>query len=341
MFVDRVKVKLTAGKGGNGVVCWRRERCIAKGGPNGGNGGRGGAIIFEADSGYYSLEAYRHRRFLRAENGRQGGPKLQQGRSGSDLILKVPFGTLIKDQETGEVLFDFTPETSKWTVCTGGRGGKGNNCFKSSTNRAPNICTPGKPGEEKKLELELKLIADVGLVGIPNAGKSTLMNKITHAQVKIGAYPFTTLSPNLSYIQCEDYTRILLADIPGIIEDAHLNKGLGLEFLRHIERTSVLLFVLDAAPDEEDRTPLQDFEILRQEIEAYNPKMLSKPFIVVLNKTDKPGATENIQAFRETYPFDPGTLFEISALEEQGLSVVIDAMQRALPSVACREYQPA
>ena len=334
MFIDRVKVKLIAGRGGNGIVSWRRERCIAKGGPNGGNGGRGGAIIFEADPSYYSLEAYRHRRILRAPNGQQGGPNLQQGRSGSDLVVKVPFGTLVKDQETGEVLFDFTEAASTWTACIGGRGGKGNNCFKSSTNRAPNICTPGKPGEEKEFELELKLIADVGLVGMPNAGKSTLMSKITHAHVKIGAYPFTTLSPNLSYIQCEDYTRILVADIPGIIENAHLNKGLGLEFLKHIERTSALLFILDAVPDEEDRSPLRDFETLCSEIKAYNPKMLAKPFLIVLNKIDKPGAAKNIEAFKERYP---SNVFEISALEEKGLNSLINA----LPGIIQREYQPA
>jgi len=334
MFVDRVKVKLIAGKGGNGIVSWRRERFISKGGPNGGNGGRGGAIIFEADPSYYSLEAFRHRRILRGQNGQQGGPNLQQGRSGSNLVLKVPFGTLVKDSESGEILFDFTEESPTWTACTGGRGGKGNNCFKSSTNRAPNICTPGKPGEEKKFELELKLIADVGLVGMPNAGKSTLMSKITHAHVKIGAYPFTTLSPNLSYIQCEDYTRILVADIPGIIKNAHLNKGLGLEFLKHIERTSVLLFILDSVPDEEERSPIQDFETLRSEIEAYNPQMLTKPFVIVLNKIDKPGSAENIAAFKESYP---SNVFEISALEEQGLSSLLSALQ----GIVQRKYQPA
>ncbi|NGX60363.1 MAG: GTPase Obg [Chlamydiae bacterium] len=342
MFVDQVKVKLVAGKGGNGIVAWRREKCLPKGGPYGGNGGRGGNIIIQADSGIYSLEVYRHKRILRAQNGLGGGTNLRQGRSGSALTLKVPFGTLVKDLESGEILHDFTQENPEWIACLGGRGGKGNNCFKSSTNRAPNICTPGKPGEEGAFELELKLIADVGLVGMPNAGKSTLMSKVTHAHVKIGAYPFTTLAPNLSYIQCEDYTRILIADIPGIIENAHLNKGLGIEFLKHIERTSSLLFILDICPDEEERNPLKDFEVLRRELKAYNPEMLDKPFLVVLNKSDKDGAADQIATFQKHYPYDPSSLFVISAQNEEGLAPLIEAMRLLTISQPSQgKYEPA
>lgn len=327
MFVDRIKVQLIAGKGGNGVVAWRREKFLPKGGPYGGNGGRGGSIILEADSSIYSLEAYRRRRILCAENGHPGGTSLKQGRSGKNLTIKVPFGTLVKDVETGEVLFDFTPNEKNWTACIGGIGGKGNNHFKSSTNRAPNTCTMGKAGEEKKFELELKLIADVGFIGMPNAGKSTLMSKITHARVKIGAYPFTTLAPNLSYVQLEDYTRILVADIPGIIENAHQNKGLGLSFLKHIERTSALVFILDIS-GEEERDPFDDFTILQRELKAYNPETLSKPFLVVLNKIDKEGAFKNVDAFKKKYPFDPSTLIEISALEKRGLVVFVEALRK-------------
>lgn len=335
MFVDRIKVKLIAGKGGNGIIAWRREKFIPKGGPYGGNGGRGGSIILEADHDIHSLEGFTRRKILRAEDGQAGGINLMQGGSGSHLTVKVPCGTVVKDAETGEVLFDLTPTTPKWTACEGGKGGKGNNCFKSPTNRAPNICTLGEEGDAKEVEFELKLIADVGLIGMPNAGKSTLMSKITHARVKIAAYPFTTLSPNLSYVQFEDYTRILVADIPGIIENAHLNKGLGIAFLKHIERTSTLVFVLDAAPDE-GRDPFNDFEILRNELYAYNPEMLDKPAFVVLNKADKEGAEENIQAFKERYPLDPSTLFVISALEEQGLKEFLEGLR--LRSLSCKEH---
>jgi len=341
MFVDQVKVKTIAGKGGNGIVAWRREKFLPKGGPYGGNGGRGANVIFEADAGIYSLESFRRKRILRAQNGQPGGTNLRQGKSGAHLVIKVPFGTLIKDQESGEILHDFTPEDSKWIACTGGKGGKGNNFFKTSTNRAPNRCTEGTLGEEKDFELELKLIADVGLVGMPNAGKSTLMTKITHAHVKIGAYPFTTLTPNLSYIQCEDYSRILVADIPGILENAHKNKGLGIEFLKHIERTSTLIFVIDVFPEEEERDALGDLMILRKELEAYSSIMLEKSFAVALNKCDKLGAEEKIEAFKKAYPFDPSTLFVISALEEEGLPDLIESMRLSKAKVSAPAFSSA
>lgn len=327
MFVDRIKVKLIAGKGGNGIVAWRREKYIPKGGPYGGNGGRGGAVILEADHDLHSLEAFTRRRILRAENGGAGGINLMQGKMGASLTIKVPCGTIVKDAVTGEILYDLTPETPIWTACLGGKGGRGNATFKTSTHQAPNICTHGVLGEEKEVELELKMIADVGLIGMPNAGKSTLMSKITHARVKIAPYPFTTLSPNLSFIRFEDYSQILVADIPGIIENAHLNKGLGISFLKHIERTSTLVYVLDIVPDD-GHDPFLDYEILRKELEAYNPEMLAKPTFVILNKVDKEGAEENIAEFRKRYPFDPATLFEVSAFEERGLKEFIAGLQQ-------------
>jgi GTPase len=327
MFIDSVIVNLTAGKGGNGVVAWRREKYIPKGGPAGGNGGRGGSIILRADPQMLSLEAFRNRRLLRAENGGSGGTNQKQGHSGDDLILSVPCGTLVKDVETREVLFDFTEKGQELPICRGGRGGKGNVCFKSPTNQAPNICTEGTLGETREVELELKLIADIGLIGMPNAGKSTLMSKITHVPVKIAAYPFTTLSPNLSYIQCEDYSRILVADIPGIIKDAHLDKGLGLSFLKHIERTSALVFVVDISGFEE-RNPFEDFMILQEELKMYDPELLKKPFLVALNKIDAEGAQEQALNFRSRSTFDPSLIFEISALEEQGIPPLINAMQK-------------
>ncbi len=326
MFVDSVKITLRAGKGGNGVVAWRREKYIPKGGPVGGNGGKGGSIILKTDSHVLSLEGFRNRRLINAENGLPGGGNLQKGRNGKDLILTVPCGTLVKDAGTGEILFDFTEENQQFLICQGGKGGKGNHCFKSPTHQAPNICTPGTEGQAREIELELKLIADVGLIGMPNAGKSTLMSKITHVPVKIGAYPFTTLYPNLSYVQFPDFSRVLVADIPGVIENAHLNKGLGLAFLRHIERSSVLLFVIDVSGFE-GRDPLEDFNVLRNELKAYHPEMLEKPFLVALNKIDQEGASEHLQRFCEQYPFSKETLFPISAMYAEGLEPLLQAMK--------------
>lgn len=324
MFVDKVRLSLSAGRGGNGVVAWRRELYVPKGGPSGGDGGNGGSIYLQTDPQILSLENLRNRRLIAAQNGQPGGGALKKGKNGQDLTLKIPCGTLIKDAETGEVLFDLTEQDHREMICKGGKGGKGNNHFKSPTNQAPNICTEGTLGQSREIELELKLIADVGLIGIPNAGKSSLMSKITHLEVKIGAYPFTTLHPNLSYIQFEDLSRILIADIPGIIEGAHEDKGLGLAFLKHIERTSVLVFVIDISGIEE-RDPLSDFEILRSELEAYDKKLLKKPFLVALNKMDVEGAAENIDRFHKKYPSYPA--FPISALQNENLAPLVEAMR--------------
>jgi GTPase len=326
MFVDSVKLTLRAGAGGNGVIAWRREKYIPKGGPAGGNGGNGGSILLKADSHILSLEGFRNRRLLHAESGMPGGGNLQKGRNGSDLELKVPCGTLIKDAKTGDILFDFTEENQTHLICKGGKGGKGNNCFKSPTHQAPHFCTEGTEGEVREVELELKLIADVGLIGMPNAGKSTLMSQITHVPVKIGAYPFTTLYPNLSYVQFADYSRVLIADIPGIIQKAHQNKGLGIAFLRHIERSSVLLFVIDVS-GYEGRDPLEDFKVLCSELQAYRPDMLDKPFLVALNKIDQEGAQEHLAHFYQHYPFAKETLFPISAMHKEGLSPLLEAMR--------------
>lgn len=326
MFIDRVTVDLSAGKGGNGVVAWRREKFIPKGGPSGGNGGKGGSVILKADPQAFSLEYFRNRRILKAENGRPGGSNNQHGRNGKDLILTIPCGTLVKDAETGEVLFDFTEEDQEWIVCKGGKGGRGNESFKTPTNRAPNTSTPGTEGESIKLEFELKLIADVGLVGFPNAGKSTLISTLTHVRVKIAPYPFTTLQPNLGYIETEDYSRIFIADIPGIIEGAHRNRGLGFEFLRHIERTKLLIFLLDASGID-GRTPMDDYKVLKSELEAYNPEMSERPYIVVLNKIDTEEAQENIKDFKKKFRLDKSILFEISALQGDGIPKLRKAIE--------------
>jgi len=337
MFVDKVRLSLTAGRGGNGVVAWRRELYVPKGGPSGGDGGNGGSIYFETDPQIPSLEHLRNRRLIPAQNGQPGGSALKKGKAGQDLTLKIPCGTLIKDAASGKVLYDFTEKGRSELICKGGRGGKGNNRFKSPTNQAPNTCTEGTPGESREIELELKLIADIGLIGMPNAGKSSLMSQITALEVKIGAYPFTTLHPNLSYIQFEDLSRILIADIPGIIEGAHEDKGLGLAFLKHIERTSVLVFVVDVSGIEE-RDPLSDFEILRQELEAYDRKLLEKPFLIALNKIDIEGAEENVVRFREKYP--SYAFFEISALHNQNLTQLTQEMRKLCQEVLERNTAP-
>lgn len=324
MFLDKVKITLAAGDGGNGVIAWRRELYVPKGGPYGGDGGTGGSIYLEADTQIVCLESLRNRRIISASHGKPGGSALKKGKNGEDLVIKIPCGTLVKDAATGEVLFDFTQHGHTEVICKGGKGGKGNHHFKSPTNQAPNICTEGTKGFSREVILELKLIADVGLVGIPNAGKSSIMSQITDLEVKIGAYPFTTLYPNLSYIQFEDMSRILIADIPGIIEGAHEDKGLGLEFLKHIERTSVLVFVIDAS-GLEGRDPRGDFEILRSEIGAYNPNLLKKPFLIALNKSDLEDSQEHIKNFQETYP--SYQLFPISAMEGKGLEPLVQAMR--------------
>lgn len=329
MFVDRVKLDLFAGKGGNGVVAWRREKFIPKGGPSGGNGGKGGSVIIQADAQVYSLEWFRNRRILKAENGMPGASNNRQGRNGLDLILKVPCGTLVKDMETGEVLHDFTEDKQQWTICKGGKGGKGNDHFKTPTNRAPNVCTEGTEGGSAQVEFELKLIADVGLVGFPNAGKSTLITALADVKVKIAAYPFTTLQPNIGFIKREDLSRVFIADIPGIIEGAHRNKGLGFEFLRHIERTKLILFILDASGID-GRNPSDDYRVLRSELGTYNAEMLERPYLIVLNKIDAEESAENIKKFRKDFSKERTKMFEISAVRGDG----VEALEKAILKLA-------
>lgn len=330
MFTDRITLKLHAGKGGNGVIAWRREKYIPKGGPCGGNGGKGGAIIIESDPGLSSLESFRNHRILKAENGGAGGSNQRIGKDGKDLILKVPCGTLVKDLSTGEILFDFTLPHQTWISCRGGKGGKGNTHFKSPTHRAPYVCTPGGAGESLEIELELKLIADIGLVGFPNAGKSTFLCQVAKVNVKTAAYPFTTLQPNLGFIPTyPNEKRILIADIPGIIEGAHKDKGLGLEFLRHIERTHVLLFMLDASGID-GRSPGDDFKILKKELKAYSSSLLDKPIVIALNKIDSEDSKEHVKRFRRYYRGESTDLFEVSALTGQGMEDLIHCLKRKL-----------
>lgn len=336
MFTDHITVKLSAGKGGNGVIAWRREKFIPKGGPCGGNGGRGGAIILKSDPEMFSLDIYKNRKLLAAENGAQGGSNNRQGRGGKDLILKIPCGTLVRDAKTKSLIYDFTDQKEEVALCQGGKGGKGNTFFKTATRQAPAKCTLGEVGQTCTVELELKLIADVGFVGLPNAGKSTLLSKTAKTEVKIGAYPFTTLKPNLSLIDFEDFSRIYLADIPGIIHDAHKNRGLGLSFLRHVERCSILIYVIDISGSS-NQDPFKDFLTLRREIEAYSKEILKKPFLVVLNKSDLDSKGKNKKAFEKKFSFNPSNLFTLSALKENGLVPFLEKM-RTLAQANGKKY---
>ena len=323
MFVDRVEIEVAAGDGGRGIVAWRREKFIPKGGPAGGDGGKGGSIILLVDPNSSGLEWYRHIRSLTAQSGDKGGSGCCKGKDGEDTILRIPPGTLVRDLQTQEILFDGTVYHDRFVLCQGGKGGKGNACFRSSTNRAPNISTPGEPGEHRRIELELKLIGDVGLVGFPNAGKSTLLMKLTYTQVEIGPYPFTTLTPNLGFISFEGGRRVLLTDIPGIIENAHENRGLGLEFLRHVERTRTLLYVVDAA-GVDGRDPISDYRILLQEIGAYDPELLNRSSCIVLNKCDLEESKEQVQQFRAAVSHP--CIIEVSAETGEGLLKLKEAI---------------
>lgn len=323
MFLDKVSLEVRAGKGGNGVVAWRREKYIPKGGPYGGNGGKGGDVLFRTSSNIFSFEAYRNIRILKAENGGQGGSNNKQGRRGRSLVIKIPPGTLLKDKITNEILYDFTGIDEEFLLCRGGRGGLGNTFFKSSINRAPNFCTPGAEGETRLVELELKLIADVGLVGLPNAGKTTLLNALIAVDAKVGAYPFTTLRPFLGFVsrKYQDTPPLIVADIPGIIRDAHQNKGLGFDFLRHIERTQFLIFVVDVSKFE-CNDPIKDLETLFLEISCYNEELINKPHIVLLNKVDHllEGDTESsiLETFQKKFP--KKHFFIISGLTGKGIA---------------------
>lgn len=329
MFVDTVTIDLSAGRGGDGVIAWRREKYIPKGGPAGGDGGHGGSVILVADSQIPSLEHLRNRRIIKAENGMPGEANNRTGRNGKDCILPVPLGTLLKAVKTGAVICDFTQEGQKWTMCKGGKGGKGNSRFTSPTHQAPYVCTPGLVGETAEIELELKIIADIGLVGMPNAGKSTLISQLCYIKVKIAPYPFTTLRPNLGMMRLDSGQKLLIADIPGLIDKASEDRGLGISFLKHVERTSILIFMIELAPFQ-DRDPYEEFTMLRRELNAYNPTLLEKPFLVALNKIDQDETRELADSFRARYPFDPSTLFEISALE----NLHLDRLKAAIQSIA-------
>lgn len=282
MFVDQARIYVKAGDGGNGCISFRREKYVPKGGPDGGNGGRGGNVVVRVDPHLRTLLDFRYRRHFRAPNGRHGEGSNRTGASGDDLVIRVPPGTQVYDDETGELLADLVEPGQEAVVARGGRGGRGNAAFATSTNQTPRVAEPGEKGEERWLRLELKLVADVGLVGFPNAGKSTLLARVSAAHPKIADYPFTTLHPNLGVVRVGDYFSFVMADIPGLIEGAHEGKGLGHQFLRHIERTRVLLYLIESTSSDIKR----DYHVLRHELEAYSPVLMQKPALVALTKID-------------------------------------------------------
>ncbi|HBC91428.1 MAG TPA: GTPase ObgE, partial [Pelotomaculum sp.] len=287
MFFDKARIFVKGGDGGNGCVAMRREKYVPEGGPWGGDGGRGGDIVFQADKGLRTLVDFRYKRHYKAERGKHGEGKNRYGPSADDLVVRLPVGTVIRDDDTGELIADLVQNGQQVVVARGGRGGRGNAHFATPNNKAPKLAEKGEPGEERWLSLELKLLADVGLVGFPNAGKSTLISQVSAAKPKIADYPFTTITPNLGVVRVDDGRSFVVADIPGLIEGAHLGAGLGHEFLRHVERTRLLIHVLDTAGSE-GRDPVEDFKVTNRELILYNPAIGSRPQVIVANKMDLP-----------------------------------------------------
>ena len=298
MFVDKVKISIKAGDGGNGAVSFRREKYIPRGGPDGGDGGRGGDIIFEVNSGLHTLMDFRYRKKFAARSGEDGKGSRQTGKDGESLIIKVPPGTVIRDEQTGLVLADLRKPGEKRVLLRGGKGGRGNAHFATPTRQTPRFARQGSKGRERTVILELKSIADVGLIGFPNVGKSTILSVLSSARPKIADYHFTTLKPNLGVVRVREGQSFVMADIPGIIEGAHEGAGLGYEFLRHIERTRILVHVIDASGSE-GRDPLEDFHIINRELEKYSEKLAGRPQIIAANKSDIPGADEHGERLRE------------------------------------------
>jgi GTP-binding protein len=337
-FVDEVKIHVKAGDGGNGCISFRRERYIPKGGPNGGDGGKGGDVILRADGQLSTLLDLAYPKQFRAGKGTHGKGKDQTGRNGPDLIIRVPIGTLVRDEETGDLLQDLLFENQVFRVAQGGRGGRGNARFASSTNRAPRRAEKGEPGQERHLRLELKLLADVGIIGFPNAGKSTLLSKISSARPKIADYPFTTLVPNLGVVEREGLPPFVAADIPGIIEGASRGAGLGLTFLRHIERTRLLVHLLDASGGPFDR-PVEAFHALNEELKAYHASLPMKTQVVVLNKIDLPGVRERVREFMKDFKKTGYEPCLISARTGEGVETLIRAVSKVLRAIP-REPAP-
>jgi GTP-binding protein len=332
MFLDRVKIWVHAGDGGDGAATFRHEAHVPRGGPDGGDGGRGGSIILRVDVGHTTLRDFRYSHHFRAEAGGRGTRSRRHGKAGEDLVLPVPPGTAVRVDGTGELLADLVAAGQEMSVARGGRGGLGNTHFKTATHQAPKHAQKGEPGEERWLNLELRLIADIGLVGLPNAGKSTLLAALTAATPKIADYPFTTLEPNLGVLEFEgeDERRPTIADVPGLIEGASQGAGLGHAFLRHVERTRILLHIVDGS----GRDPEWDHSIIRDELAAHDPALLEKPLLVVFNKMDRPAAVEAWPAFRKARARDGLAVVAISAERGDGIPELRAAIAGLLPSAA-------
>jgi GTP-binding protein len=326
MFIDFAQIEVKSGDGGDGAVTYRKEKYVPKGGPSGGNGGFGGSIIFEAHSNLSTLLDFRYKRKYSAGDGKPGSNSLKDGKSGDDIIIKVPVGTIIKDAETNEVLLDLSRAEQKVILLKGGKGGKGNSNFATATRRTPRFAEDGKPGISKKIVLELKLIADVGLVGFPNAGKSTLISKISAAKPKIADYPFTTLEPNLGIVRYKEFESFTVADIPGIIEGAHEGKGLGIKFLRHIERTRILLFLIEVT----SKNYQKDFDTLYNELKTYSKKLIDKKIIVALSKADLLDKKEQKKLDKIKIKKTKGSIAVFSSVTGFGVKDLLDKIWETL-----------
>ncbi len=327
-FVDEIKILVKAGDGGNGIISFRREKYVPKGGPDGGDGGRGGDVIMRVDTGLNTLYEFRHRKKFHAENGKAGQGKNRHGRSGKDIVIRVPQGTIVREAESGMILADLTEPGQEWVAAKGGRGGKGNARFATSTNQAPRHATAGQPGQERELLLELKVLADIGLVGMPNAGKSTLLSRISAARPKIADYPFTTLTPNLGVVDLGDERTFVVADIPGLIEGAHKGVGMGIDFLKHIERTKVLLFLIDGSVGPEQA--VENLSSLQRELVIYNhAKLLEKPAIVAINKIDVM-SREDIQKLQKMVSEMGRETIPISAYTGKGVHQLLERLYSEL-----------
>lgn len=330
MFTDEVIVELYAGDGGNGCMAFRREKFVPMGGPFGGNGGRGSNIIFKVDEGLNTLVDLRYNRIIRGKKGTNGEGKAKNGKNAEDLIIKVPIGTVITDVETNLIIADLTKKDDEAIIAYGGRGGRGNIAFATRTNPAPSFAENGEPGEYKKVKVELKLLADVGLVGLPSVGKSTIISKISASKPKIAAYHFTTLTPNLGVVRVSDSKSFVVADLPGLIKGASLGEGLGDKFLKHIERTRIIAHVIDMSGFE-GRDPYEDYLLINKELEDFNKSLLLKPQIIIANKMDIPTSTENLKEFRKKVK--NVEIFEVSAMNNQGMKEVLIKLSKMLDTI--------
>ena len=321
-FIDEAQISVQSGKGGDGCISFRREKFVPFGGPDGGDGGKGGDIVFITNTNLSSLQDFRYKKEYRAKNGENGRSKNQHGKSAQDLYIPLPVGTIIKNADTGEVVCDLNKKEQEFRLAKGGMGGKGNARFATSTNQAPRIAHPGQEGEELNLKLELKLLADVGIVGFPNAGKSTLISKISAAKPKIADYPFTTIIPNLGVVTYGEGNTFVIADIPGIIEGAHKGAGLGIKFLKHIERTKLLIHMIDVSPLN-DRDPLEDYVKMNNEMGSFSEDLKEKPQIVVLNKTDII-QDDSLDEITDFFTNKKVRVFCISAITGEGIPALLD-----------------